>query len=187
MSDRIQDQARIGQWINLFVPGGGLIVLQAPWTGWLLGLLFILCLNYALAATLIFPDDVPGRWRALSIAGAALVYVLSQLRFGQVVRLRAAHVARRRRDEALRLAREHLVADEYDLALEALRELRQEAPDLLVSVRIAQALTGLGETRAALEEWRVVESLDEHYLYRRERLEAERRLAATALRRNPSE
>jgi uncharacterized membrane protein len=184
-TDHHPRHATFGQWVNLFVPGGGLIALGSAWTGALLGLVFIACLNLALAATLIFPDDVPLRWRRLSILGAALVYIGAQLRYAHVLKARRRQGEHRERHEALRLAREHLAAAQPAEALEALRSLREQADaDLLIAVRFAQAHTALGEASAAFAAWRRVERLDDHYLYRGERLEAERRLAHAALERD---
>ena len=89
---------RWAAWVNLLLPGGGLILLGAVGSGLLAGLLFIACANFALVAVLWFPDDFSGTTQALGIGLAAGAYVGAQVRvMAQVRRLRAEGTAARRR------------------------------------------------------------------------------------------
>jgi hypothetical protein len=81
---------RIAPWVNLLLPGGGLILVEALVSGVLIGLAFTLCANLALLAVLLFPDDF-SRWdQALLIGLAGGSYVGAQLRLaGELARRRA--------------------------------------------------------------------------------------------------
>ena len=158
---------RWAAWVNLLLPGGGLILLGAVGSGLLAGLLFIACANFALLAVLLFPDDFSGTTQALGIGLAAGAYVGAQVRvMAQVRRLRAEGTAARRR-RALWAARDCLARGEAARAVEALRPLVEEdAQDLLVSYQWAQALTAAGEVTRARDAWQQVRRLDRHGIYK---------------------
>lgn len=57
----------VARFLNLLVPGAGLILTARDWSGVLLALMFALCGNVALAGWLIAPAAVPG-WLSNSAA-----------------------------------------------------------------------------------------------------------------------
>ncbi len=161
--------ARVATWVNLVLPGGGLVWIGSIWTGMLIGLVFVVSANLALVATLLIPADF-GRWLQMLIIGFALgSYFAAQVRLAQDLRAMAEAAAREARREALRAAREHLLAGDVLAALEALRPVADRANhDLLVAYRLAQALSGSGDGDAAREAWQRVRKLDTHGIYRDE-------------------
>ncbi len=168
---------RAAGWINLLVPGAGLVLLGHVAAGLILGLIFTSLANFLLAAILLFPDDVSELWRAAAGGGLVLVYVLAQLGQAQVLRAGAVGVAEQRRREALQSAKERLERGEAQWALQALSPLRETAAgDLLLAVRWAQALSAAGQIEEALAAWEVVRKLDRHHIYRRERVAHESQL-----------
>ena len=164
-------------WVNLLIPGGGLVMIGRVWFGLVIVLLFTLLANCALAFSLLFPDDVP-RWAgglATGLAGGT--YLGAQLRFAQTVRSRyqAAMTARRR--QALEAVRTCLAAGQYDQAWDAIRPLAAQADrDLLVAYRLAQVLTAKQDVDAARNAWQLVRALDRHHIYREQILSSERTL-----------
>ena len=159
---------RWAAWVNLLLPGSGLILLGAVASGLLAGLLFVACANFAIAAVLLFPDDFSGTAQALGIGLAGGAYVGSQVRvMAQVRRLRVEATAARRR-RALWAAKDCLARGEAARAIEALRPLVEaDAQDLLVSYQWAQALTAVGEVTRARDAWQQVKRLDQHGIYKR--------------------
>ena len=175
IDDHLERRAAV---LNLLLPGGGLVLVGATASGLLIGLLFTVCANFALAAVLLVPDDLPPLWQNLGIGLAAGSYVGAQVRLRQTVRaLRSAWAAAERR-RVLADVQLHLHAGDAAAALAALAPLREHAAhDLLVAVRLAQALTAAGRVDEAGQAWAQVRRLDHHGLYRQQTEEQERRRA----------
>ena len=173
--------ARCAPWANLVLPGAGLILVGAVSSGVLVGLLFAVCANMAVAATLLFPDDFPWSTRMLIIGFAGGSYLGAQLRFAQTVRSarEAEHAAWRR--AVLTEVQALLQRGAAGEALEVLSPLsRRDPEDVLVAYRLAQVLTATGNKHAARAAWRQLRRLDQHGLYRQQLLENEPRLGGSS-------
>ena len=172
-------------WINLLIPGGGLMMIGRVWLGLIIALLFALLANCALAFSLLFPDDVPSWAGGLTTGLAGGTYLGAQLRFAQTVRSRHREAATAHRRQALEAARACLAAGQYGQAWEAIRPLAAQADrDLLVAYRVAQVLTAKQDVNAALDAWHLVRRLDRHHIYREQIVSNERtlnRLAQSSL------
>ena len=155
--------------LNLLIPGVGIILLGRVAIGLLVGLIFVLCVNYALWATLLIPDEFPSWARGLGIGLAGGTYVGAQLRLAQTVRSRDRQRRAALRRQALNAAREALRLGDSAAALEALGPVRAHAEhDLLIAYRLAQLYTGAGDVAQALAAWQRVRALDRHRIYRDE-------------------
>lgn len=177
-----QRRAALARLVNILVPGGGLILLGAVWRGLLIGVVFTLLADFALLATLLIPDDVPGWARVAAVVGAVAVYALAQLRVEQYVHRRRRDADHKLRRAALLEARARLEEQAFEAALAALAPIMELSDhDLLVAYRIAQALTGAERHDAALDAWRRVQVLDVHHIYRTQREDQLRRLDARNL------
>jgi len=166
MSGRCEHLARAA---NLLVPGGGLILVGQVAGGVIVALLFALLANLSAAATLLFPDDVPALWRAGLLGVTAGVYLGAQVRLAQTLREGRTRARLERRNQALRLAREHLLRGEAQAAWEVLQPVLDLADsDLLVAYRAAQVLTACGDAQAARQAWERLRRIDRHRIYRRE-------------------
>jgi hypothetical protein len=155
--------------INLVVPGGGLILIGHELLGVLIAILFTITTGYALAATLLFPDDTSAIWRGLGIGVAIGTYLGAQIRYAQTVRYQADQAFGDLRRDALGDARCALREGRTEDAWNALQPVVPLAEtDLLVAYRVAQVLTARGDGLAALHAWRRVRRLDRHRIYRDE-------------------
>lgn len=164
--DREQTFAR---WINLLVPGGGLIAIRDVWTGVVVALLFTLSANAAIAARLLIPDEFSPWLAGLCIGVAGGTYIGAQFRLAHTVREQRREAALRQRRAALAAVCDRLERGDGEAALEALEPLRSAAEqDLLVAYRLAQVLTMKRDVSAALEAWQQVRVLDRHHVYRRQ-------------------
>jgi len=154
-------------WVNLLLPGGGMILIGSVASGLLGGLVFAACANLALLAVLLFPDDFSGTTQALAIGLAAGAYVGAQVRFAGCARKLREQTAASFRRRLLWQSQELLAHGEAAHAVEVLRPLADQAcGDLLVAYRLAQALTAAGDVPAARAAWQQVRQLDRHGLYR---------------------
>ncbi|MFQ5806174.1 MAG: hypothetical protein ACE5I3_06980 [Phycisphaerae bacterium] len=161
-----------GRLINLLVPGGGLILIGSETMGVLVALLFTAAATFAIAAVLLFPDDVLPTWRGLGIGVAIGTYLGAQIRYAQTVRSQREQAAEERRRVALEHARRALLAGRVDDAWQALQPLVERAEsDLVLAYRLAQVLTARGDVAGARAAWRRVRRLDRHRLYRQEVVE----------------
>ncbi len=160
--------ARRAAWLNWLLPGGGLILLGAPWSGWLLGLLFAASADFALSTVLLFPDDYSPGQRLLAILVAAGVYVAAQWRLAHALRDAHQQADAAQRRQVLAEVQELLARGANREAVAALRPLAtQAASDLHVAYRLAQALTAAGDPAAGAA-WRRVAELDPHGIYKQQ-------------------
>lgn len=174
--------ARWAPWLNLVLPGGGLVLLGSPWAGWLVGVVCAACANLAVVATLLLPDEFPPAVRNLVLGLAGGCYVGAQVRLRQTRRAQRARAERAWRRAVLAETQRWLSHGEAERALAAIAPLAERAgEDVLVAYRLAQALTAAGRVGAARAAWRRVRALDRHGLYRAQVLENERRLGPEAL------
>ncbi len=168
-------------WVNLVLPGAGLVLCGAIASGLMVGLLVAAGANLALAALLLFPDDFSRTVQAVIIGLAVGSYFGAQLRLSQTQRQIRAQAAGEARRRTLRRTSELLANGEPAAALEALRPLADRAhDDLLVAYRMAQTLTVAGDVLAARVAWQRVRQLDRHGIYRDQVRENERALDAVA-------
>jgi hypothetical protein len=175
------NNATSAQLVNLVIPGGGLILIGSETIGVLVALLFTAAANFAIAALLLIPDDVPRTWCGLSVGVAIGTYLGAQIRYAQTVRHQRAGADQALRRAALRDARCALMAGRVEDAWRALQPLVGQAEsDLVVAYRLAQVLTARGSGAAALAAWRRVRRLDRHRVYRQEVADNERALSIHA-------
>lgn len=172
--------ARLAPWLNLLLPGGGLIMINAAWSGLLIGLAFVVAANIAVVAVLLFPDDFSAGTRGLLIGLAGGCYVGAQWRYAQTVRDRRERALAARRRRALEESRLLLLRGEHDAALESVQPLAELLPrDLLVAYRVAQVLTAAGNRPAAEDAWQCVRDLDKHGIYRQQTLQGQRNMSSS--------
>ncbi len=155
--------------VNLVIPGGGLVLRGAVVAGVMIGVVFALCANLALWATLLIPDDFSPWKSGLAIGLAGGTYVGAQIRLRYTVRRQEREAGAGQRRAALEAVRQHLERKDYAAAWEAIRPvLGCVESDLLVARRCAQILSGLNKIEAAWEAWGRVRRLDRHQIYREE-------------------
>ena len=159
---------RWATWLNLVLPGGGLVLVGA-WASGVLGwLLWAVSLNLAIASTLLFPDDFAPRARALIIGVAAASYVAAQLRMAQAARRLRYEAALAERRAVLQGAGARREDGDAAGAVALLQSLAQEFPrDLLVLYRLAEALGAAGDVHGAADAQRRLRAVDRHGIYRR--------------------
>jgi hypothetical protein len=168
---------RWAAWINLLVPGGGLILIGSLASGLVGGLLFAACANFAVLAVLLFPDDFSGTLQALAIGLAAGAYVGTQVRFVRRLRELRAEAATHFRRQLLWQSQELLAQGDAARAVATLQPVADQARhNLLIAYRLAQALTAAGDVAAARAAWQQVRELDRHRLYQQQIRESEQRL-----------
>lgn len=159
----------ISQWINLFVPGGGLILSGHVTAGLMVGVFFGVLCNLAILASLVVPDEFSRSGRSLCILSAALVYILAQF---LLIRAHASDVQVARncaRRSTLRQAAASLEQGDAEAARVELEALRSQSKgDLHVAVCHARALSAGGDSAAAIRAWEAVREIDKHHIYRDE-------------------
>ena len=69
------------QFLNILIPGAGLIVRCREWLGFSLSLIFAMCGNVAIAGWLIAPHALPSWLTWLAAALTMLAWLLAQLLF----------------------------------------------------------------------------------------------------------
>lgn len=153
---------RIAVFLNLIVPGAGLIVLRRDWLGFVMSLLFCVCAQIGLWGRLIVPDSIP-RWiTAGGFASAGLVWLGAQ--YLLVARLRLAF-APGIEHEIARLggeAREAMDLGRLDRAEELLLvALTLNDEDVRLNALWAELMTSLGRIPHARRAWRRVVHLAE--------------------------
>ncbi len=171
------DHVQRGAWINLLLPGAGLVLCGATMAGLVVGVVFAVSANIALVATLLFPDDFGPGPRALAIGVAGGVYLGGQIRYAQTVRGLQRAAAVRERRERLGRTQRLLASGDVAGALQAIAPLTEANPDDLVAAyRLAQVLMAAGNGHAARVAWKRVKQLDRHRLYAQQVAEAEQHL-----------
>lgn len=157
----------MGWFLNILLPGTGLILRRREWLGLSLAMIFAICGNAAIAGWMIAPRTLPPRLTSSSAALAGFAWVLAQylhFRQGRILArtrhslealLAEARAAMAERDfAAARRALDHGVAlDDEDVELHVLR---------------ARLLEMEGNRQAGREEWRLVMKLDRRKQYIRE-------------------
>lgn len=156
------------KWLNLLVPGGGLILLGRTAIGFLIGVAFTALVATSALALLLIPDEFTLTARNLLITSAAAVYTLAQWLAGRIAEAESLRVQADRRSVALRCARQAAKAGDAQETVRCLQPIMSLAEhDLHVALRVAQAWTALGALEAT-EAWRRVQRLDRHHIYRAE-------------------
>lgn len=167
MSTTTHQEHAWSTWVNLLIPGGGLILVGWPWLGWAIGLLFVLALNASLAIILLFPDEWPAWVGGLAIGVTGGTYLGAQIRLRQLITLRRLTAAEEFRNSTLRTALAAAEAGDQLTALEHLEKLADEADrDLLVAYRVAQVISATGDAEGSQSAWARVQRLDRYGLYR---------------------
>ena len=173
----MRSQAAI--WVNVLIPGAGLIILRREWLGLTVALLFGVLAASGIWGCLITPASV-GTWSVgLLLAGAALIWLGGQFLLRRQLAVfsdpsLAGEVERLRQQAA-----DSASAGDYSQALSMLRlALSLNDEDLDTLVQEADLLTALGRFREARRAWRQVERLDRRQRYRRRIVEALQRLPA---------
>lgn len=175
----VERAAATARWVNLLIPGGGLILVGSLWWGLMFAVLFTAAANFAVAGSLLFPDDISPGLGDLSLALAGGCYLGAQLALRRTVVRRRRQLAASLRRQVLRDVRGYLDSGCPELAKDALRPLAELAHhDLLVAYRFAQVLTAVQDVCAARAAWQHVRTLDRHHIYRREFEAAEHALRA---------
>lgn len=119
--------------LNIFVPGAGLILLKREWLGLSLSLLFAICGNLAIAGGIIAPAAMPIWLTTVSFALAAVVWGTAQIlcnRQGRWLRESAAHI-HTLYSEAIE-ALERNDRDAAHIAIEAIEAVDPECNELLL-------------------------------------------------------
>ncbi len=152
---------------NLLVPGAGLVLAGRPWAGLIAGTLFSTILAAALTAVWVVPGEVPATWKGLLIGFAGGTYVGAQIRQVRALRERARQALERGRKACLRDAIAAMHAQEPERAVALLEPAVTARPgDLLLLVRLAQALDAAGQQTEASAMWEQVRALDRHRVFR---------------------
>lgn len=155
--------------LNLLLPGAGLIVIGFEGAGLLLGLTFGLVGGLAIASNWIIPAEFHRAARVLALAAAAFVYLGTQLRMAQALRIRQRDIGNERRRSVLAECRAAAATGDHERALRLLSELTAEDPAAVLPwVRRAQVLAAAGRVDEARQAWAEARRLDRHGVYRNE-------------------
>lgn len=158
-------------WVNLFIPGGGLVLVGRARMGIVLALAFAISANTALVSRLILPDDVPNWLQNLAIILACVLYIAANGLLLSAARPGGQRAKAAARNASLREIERLVAAGEFKTALRLIEVNRRLVEgDLHLAFRRAQLLTEVGDDAAALA-WKQLGSLDRHGIYRAERLE----------------
>ncbi|MCP4594761.1 MAG: hypothetical protein GY842_28855 [bacterium] len=163
----------VAPWLNLAVPGAGLILLRREWLGLTWAILFCLCAQTCLWGWLIVPKLIPGWLTSSAAGGAILTWVGAQ--YTLVVRLRRAFGAGVEQEvgRLCGLAQTALEAGDYTRAREMLLvALTLNDEDAQVNSLWAQLMTALGKIAQARRAWTRVVRLTRDDLVRRQADEA---------------
>lgn len=160
-------QIRLARWVNLAVPGTGLLLL-GRWPAGLVTLVaFTTAANGVIWSTLIAPEDWSG-WIPGAAGGlAAAAYVAAQLVLSQEIGAARRRICALRRREILAASERLIEAGDLGAGLAELERLDPaDTRDLPVAVRHAQLLQGLGDWAGARRAWEHVRRIDRHQVYR---------------------
>ena len=163
----------IAPWINLAVPGAGLVLLRREWLGLVLAVLFCFCAQIALWGLLIVPASIPGWITGSALAGAVLTWIGAQ--YTLIIRLRRAFGPGIAREivHLCRSAEEAIAAGAYDRGEELLLvALTLNDEDPRVNTLWAQLMTALGRFRHAHRAWKRVVQVTCDGAERRQAVEA---------------
>ena len=153
-------------WLNLVVPGVGLVLTGHLTSGWIVGVIFAAAANCAIIGGLIMPDDVSPSWVGLAIGVTGGAYAGAQIRLAQSLREDRLTQRIALRHEALRRVRTALEAHDPETAWRALQPIQDlAADDLLVAYRLAQVLTAREDVDNATAAWEHLRRLDRHRIY----------------------
>ncbi|MCK4658632.1 MAG: tetratricopeptide repeat protein [Phycisphaerae bacterium] len=163
----------VALWLNVLVPGGGLILLRREWLGLVLALLFCLCVQIGLWGMFIVPASIPGWVTSSALFGAVLVWICAQ--YTLVLRLRQAFGPGIERQivHLCELAKRAVASGDYARAeefLEVALTLNDEDPH--VNTLWAQLMTALGRFDRARPAWVRVVQLSEEGFVKRQAVEA---------------
>lgn len=176
-SDTLPRATTRARWLNLLVPGAGLILTGNVAGGLAIGLSFAVAATLAVIASLIIPADFSPRGRILIIVVAAVAYIAAQFLLERSIRSNAHRDAEARRKQHLGQAAARFQAGDIDGAWAALQPLASRLDhDLLIAVRWAQVLERLGDAGEIASAWERVRALDRHRIYGREVQDALRRI-----------
>ena len=163
----------IAPWLNLVVPGAGLILLRREWLGLVLAMLFCVCAQIGLWGLYIVPASIPGWVTFSALAGAVLAWICAQ--YTLVIRIRRAFGPGIDHEigHLCRLAEEAVAGAQYDKAEEFLLvALTLNDEDSRVNALWAQLMTALGKFHDARRAWRRVAQLSPTQSERRQAAEA---------------
>ncbi len=154
--------------LNLVAPGAGLACAGSVAVGVALGVAYIACLNGAILAFGVIPDEFSRSARILLVVAAALLFVSAQGLLPTALQREEQRRSSDRRRQALADAQAAAAAGRLDEAEVILAELVASQPaDLLAAQRLAAILTAQASPGAAAA-WRRLRELDRHRIFRAE-------------------
>lgn len=152
---------------NILLPGGGLILCGALVEGLALGMSFSLLAAMSIVTTWVAPESYHPVARGLLWLCTGAVFLACQLRLPAAAgRLAGEQAAGDRRDSLIRAAQAMQAQRWNEACDELIRAQRRFPNDLLVAVRLAEALEAAGASSEAVQAWRRVRELDHHHIYR---------------------
>ncbi|MGE3181159.1 MAG: hypothetical protein AB7N71_05970 [Phycisphaerae bacterium] len=155
--------------INLFLPGGGLILSGRVLAGLTTGLLFVAAAALAIDGNLIAPHRTPRTLALLTIGLTIGLYIAAQIRMSRAAREARDETRIARRRAEMIEAHRALDAEDFPRAKELLLDLQRENPaDLHVAYRLAQLAIHTESPETAREAWRRLRMLDKHRIYKSE-------------------
>lgn len=153
---------------NLLVPGAGLVCAGSVAVGLAVGMAYVACLNGAILAFGVIPDEFSRAARVLLVLSAALLFISAQGLLPAAVRRDEQRRAAAWRAKALAAAQAAAAQGRLDEAAVLLAELVAAQPgDLLAAQRHAALLTAQSDPGADAA-WRRLRDLDRHRIFRSE-------------------
>lgn len=154
-------RGRWALWLNVLVPGAGLVALQQPMPGLLLTAVFLLSAETALFGLLLVPQAIDGVATTVAATAAGACWFVLQVLLMR--RLRELHNPEYRLQAAARIeqAREAVLTGEWALARQLLEEAAQydpEQPEL--NWLLAKVCTAVGRSDVAVRQWRRLRQVD---------------------------
>lgn len=156
-------------YLNLLIPGGGLILAGRVVAGLMVGILFVMAAALAIEGNLIAPHGTSRFGAMLTIGLAIGLYLSAQIRMRRAAREARSASSLERRRTTMIAARQAMASGEYPQARELLLQMQRENPaDLHVAYRLAQIASKTEPPEAAREAWRRLRLLDKHRIYKEE-------------------